>query len=80
MIPYMTELNIPEEQLYRLHQLTEEIRQHELPKTREEFEGQAMLYHILMDLEELLIYKKRFVETITEQQKLIYWGSHFNSR
>lgn len=45
LIPFMTELNIPEEQIERLHQFTDKICGYELPKTKEEFEGQAMLYH-----------------------------------
>ena len=46
---------------------------HLLPVTREEFEGRAVLYHIMMDLEEFLLYKKRFIESLSEKQKRIYW-------
>lgn len=37
------------------------MKKEPLPVTREEFESRALLYHILMDLEEFLIEKKRFV-------------------
>ncbi|MEG3032202.1 MAG: hypothetical protein RR813_03145, partial [Enterococcus sp.] len=33
-----------------------------LPQTKEEFLRKARLYHILMDLEEFLIFKKRFLQ------------------
>ena len=41
--------------------------------SHEEFESRAELYHVLMDLEEFLLYKKRFVEEIDETQFRIYW-------
>ena len=46
-----------------------------LPKDRQEFENRAILYHILMDIEEFLLLKKRFVETLDEKQKKIYWNT-----
>ena len=45
-----------------------------LPVTRKEFESRAMLYHILMDLEDFLLFKKQFVEHLSEEQKGIYWN------
>ena len=32
-----------------------------------------MLYHILMDLEEFLIFKKRFVDLLNEEHFRVYW-------
>ena len=44
-----------------------------LPVNREEFESRAVLYHILMDLEEFLVFKQRFVKGLNERQKREYW-------
>lgn len=70
---YVVEKNVPEAQLLALEEMKEQFRRQDLPKTREEFEGRAVLYHIMMDLEEFLLFKKRFVEGINEKQKNIYW-------
>ena len=35
--------------------------------------SQAELYHTLMDLEEFLMYKKRFIQEIDDIQFQIYW-------
>ena len=45
-----------------------------LPENWEEFEGKAKVYHIMMDLEEFLIYKKRIVESLDEKKLRIYWN------
>lgn len=58
---YITEPNDPKEQLERLEQLVDAMKKEELPKSRKEFEDRALLYHILMDLEEFLKYKQRFI-------------------
>lgn len=70
---YVTEMNDPKKQMNELQELLEELRNEPLPKTHEEFENRAELYHVLMDLEEFLLYKKRFVEEIDETQFRIYW-------
>lgn len=70
---YVVEINSPEKQLNRLHEIFADMKREELPKTREEFESRAMLYHILMDMEEFLLYKKRFVCRLDKQQREIYW-------
>lgn len=71
---YVTERNIPDKQEQELQRLFSEMKQQPLPKTREEFENRAILYHILMDLEDFLIYKRRFITALTDQQKGIYWS------
>lgn len=58
---YVTEMNDPAAQLEQLDRLLGAMKEEELPKTRKEFEDRALLYHILMDLEEFLKYKRRFV-------------------
>ena len=74
LIPYVTEKNVPKEQMKKLESIFAEMTQESLPKTREEFESRALLYHILMDIEEFLVYKRRFVEKLDERQLRMYWG------
>lgn len=62
LIPYVNEKNDPQPQIDQLLMLLENIRNDELPKTRDEFESHAILYHILMDLEDFLLRKKQFLE------------------
>lgn len=71
---YVTEVNIPVKQLNRLHEIFEKMKEENMPATREEFESRARLYHILMDIEEFLIFKKRFVEELEKEQIDRYWG------
>lgn len=74
MKDYIVEMNVPTKQIERLEQIFEEMREEPLPKTREEFESRAVLYHILQDLQEFLVFKKRFVEGLEEVHKDIYWN------
>ncbi|MDO4325056.1 MAG: aromatic acid exporter family protein [bacterium] len=78
MSDYVKEMNIPAEQLQRLEQTKEYYRMEELPRTREEFEGRAVLYHVMMELEEFLIFKRRFVDNLDEKQKRIYWNKELD--
>ncbi|MFR0666460.1 MAG: hypothetical protein ACLSIF_07005 [Faecalimonas umbilicata] len=71
--PFVTEKNDPTPQIEKLHELFDEIHYYELPKTTDDFESRAKLYHILMDLEEFLIFNRRFVEGLDERQRRIYW-------
>ena len=48
--------------------------------TREEFESRALLYHILMDLEEFLMFKKRFVEGLDGKTLERYWKKNLEKR
>lgn len=59
--PYVTELNEPTLQLQRLDEIFREMKTEPLPVSREEFESRAVLYHILMDLEEFLLEKQQFI-------------------
>lgn len=76
---YVIEMNDPGEQIQRLHQILEEMEKTSLPGSWEEFEGKAKVYHIMMDLEEFLIYKKRFVESLDEKKLRIYWNKEKKS-
>lgn len=73
LMDYVVELNEPTAQLEKLAVIFAEMKNEPLPETREEFESRSMLYHILMDLEEFLIFKKRFVNNLNEVQKEQYW-------
>lgn len=65
---YMLEINVPQRQIERLQETFEEMRSHDLPKSREEFETRAMLYHILIDIETFLNFKADFVSTLSPAQ------------
>ena len=47
--------------LGRLQEFLEEMKQEQLPADREEFEARAILFYILMQMEELLQIKRRFI-------------------
>ena len=70
---FVRECNCPDEQMERLEAIIKTIRETELPKTNEEFESRALLYHILLDLEDFLKYKMRFVKELDETKRRIYW-------
>lgn len=61
MSEYVTELNRPKLQLQRLEDIFQQMKQEPLPVSREEFENRAVLYHILMDLEDFILFKQDFV-------------------
>ena len=66
---YVTELNVPTEQKARLQDIFEEMKTQPLPAMREEFENRAVLYHILMDLDEFLIAKEKFVTEFRKEHR-----------
>lgn len=70
---YVVERNVPSAQIEKLEGIFQDMKKEELPRSREEFENRAILYHILMDMEEFLIYKQRFVKSLDERQKKLYW-------
>ena len=72
---YMLERNVPARQIERLHDIFEEMKSRELPRSEEEFENRAMLYHILMDIETFLNFKAEFVSALSPSQLERYWKS-----
>ena len=70
---YVVEINAPDQQIERLKAIFADLRNGEAPVTSEEFENKAMLFHILMDIEDFLFCKKRFAEGLDEQQLKRYW-------
>ncbi len=63
---HVTETNEPKDLLAKLEVLVKDVKEHDLPHTREEFENRALLYHILKDLEDFLLFKQHFVESRDE--------------
>lgn len=53
--------NTVEALLGRLQDFLEEMKQERLPENREEFEARAILFYILIQMEELLQIKRRFI-------------------
>lgn len=74
LIDYVVEMNVPTMQIERLRQIFADMKEEPLPVTREEFENRALLFHILLDLEEFLYMKKHFVEKLDEKQLKLYWS------
>lgn len=77
---HVTEMNDPKKQMDELERLVEKLRNDPLPETHEEFENRAELYHTLLDLEEFLMYKKRFIESIDATQFRIYWKQEIEGK
>lgn len=72
LIPYVDTHTNPQPQLEKLVQLLDDLSGQDLPKNREEFESRAILYHILMDLEDFILRKKNFLESLSDEQKNMY--------
>ena len=66
-------MNALDMQLKRLYAILEHMKTEKLPESREEFESRAILYHVLMDLEDFLLIKKRFVDNLDEK----HWNDTF---
>ena len=77
---FVAEMNDPVRQISELEGLLQTLREEPLPTTHEEFENRAHLYHVLMDLEEFLLYKKRFVEEIDATQFRVYWKQEIEGK
>lgn len=71
---FVVEVNVPIDQLERLRLIFKDMEEAPLPLSWEEFETRALLFHILMDIEEFLKAKKRFVEALDEKQLKMYWN------
>ncbi len=80
MAEHVTEMNDPHELIEKLQATVDHIGDGNLPATRDEFENKALLYHMLMDLEEFLLFKKRFIESIDEVQFQVYWQKEIEQK
>lgn len=70
---YVIEKNVPSEQIKRLQKIFADMKKEEMPKSRDEFESRALLYHVLLDIEEFLKFKMNFIENLSEKQRQEYW-------
>ncbi len=73
LVDFVIGINAPDQQMEKLEEIFRQMKKEDLPVNREEFESRAVLYHILMDLEEFLVFKQRFVKGLNERQKREYW-------
>ena len=71
---YVIEINYPTLQITRLNEIFEEMRNGEPPKTSDEFEDRALMYHILMDIQDFLAHKANFVSKLDQTQRERYWN------
>ena len=71
---YVIEINHPTQQITRLDEIFDELRRGEPPKTCDEFEDRAMMYHILMDIRDFLAHKADFVSKLNQTQLERYWN------
>ena len=70
---YVIEINHPLLQITRLNEIFAGMRNEQLPQTRDEFENRALLYHVLMDIQDFLMLKADFVNKLDEKQLERYW-------
>lgn len=59
--------------LERLEEVKRQMKEQPLPKEREEFENRALLYQILLELEEFLMIKKDFAGSLSEEEIQRFW-------
>ena len=71
---YVVEIHQPTQQIARLDEIFGEMRGGEPPKTSDEFEDRAMMYHILMDIQDFLAHKADFVSGLDQAQIERYWS------
>lgn len=67
------ESNNARDLLAKLAEALRQMKESQLPVTREEFEDRAVLYAVLMDLEYFLQLKKDFADSLTKEQMKRYW-------
>lgn len=72
------EYNNAEGLLDELEQVKMQMRQQPLPVTREEFEARAVLFQILLELEQFLIMKQEFVKGLSRQDIRMFWNTGEN--
>ena len=77
---YVVEINHPIPQITRLNEIFEDMRNGEAPKTSDEFEERAMLFHILMDIRDFLTLKENFVNKLDQVQIEQYWNHRNQER
>lgn len=73
LLEHIKETNVPVEQIKVLEDMVEEMGKQPLPTSQEEMETRVVLYHILTELENFLIHKRRFVQALDDKRKNLYW-------
>ncbi|MCX4340855.1 MAG: aromatic acid exporter family protein [Lachnospiraceae bacterium] len=68
------ESNNAKELLAKREEALLQMKDSELPRTRQEFEDRAVLYGIMTDLEYFLQLKEEFADSLTQEQIGRYWG------
>ena len=71
---FVIEINHPTLQIARLEEIFGEMRGGEPPRTSDEFEDRALMYHILMDIQDFLARKSDFVQKLDQAQIERYWN------
>lgn len=74
MKDYVMEVHNPQEQMKKLEAMIDDMKMQPMPQTRSEFENRALLYHVLMDLEDFLRIKITFCESMDAEQRSVYWN------
>lgn len=59
--------------LVKLYEVKASMREQPLPADRQEFENRALLYQILLELEEFLMIKRNFVTSLSEEEIKKFW-------
>lgn len=59
--------------LEELEHVKEEMRSQPLPADREEFEARAVLFQVLLELEQFLVIKREFVDALDERDIRMFW-------
>lgn len=72
------EYNNAEGLLDELEQVKMQMRRQPLPVTREEFEVRAVLFQVLLELEQFLIMKREFVKGLCRQDIRMFWNTDEN--
>lgn len=69
MKQYVVQFQDCSEHLRKMTNKFEDVVMYDVPNTREIFESRAKLYHILMDLEDFVVYKKRFMISVKDTKR-----------
>ena len=59
--------------LEELEDVKQQMRLQPLPVTREEFEARAVLFQVLLELEQFLVLKRDFVDGLTRHEIHCFW-------
>lgn len=78
LIPFIQQNHDPQPQLDYLDEMVDALKKNHVSKTVQDFEAQAIVYHVLMDLEDFVLAKKKFIDHLNEEQKKIYFQENLS--